>query len=171
MVEKMIKIRKATTKDIDIINSIYRNVITDLNQKKIDMLWSDIYPFCEIEHDIKDNNMYIVKSNNLQVGSFVLTNFDDPEYNEIKWNHKDNFVYLNRLVVDPQFQGQGIAKETLKLIEKNLKQTSCKTIRLTVYEHNYPAIKLYESFEFEKINKGYWQLENKKFIGYEKRIS
>ena len=162
----MIKIRKATTKDIDIINSIYRNVIKDLNQKKIDMLWGDIYPFCEIEYDIKDNNMYIVESNNIQVGSFVLTSFD-----EIKWNHKDNFIYLNRLVIDPKFQGKGIAKETLKLIEKNIKQKGYETIRLTVYEHNYPAIKLYESFEFNKINKGYWQLENKKFIGYEKRIS
>ena len=167
----MIKIRKATTKDIDIINSIYRNVIKDLNQKKIDMLWGDIYPFCEIEYDIKDNNMYIIKSNNSQVGSFVLTSFDDPDYNEIKWNYKDNFIYLNRLVVDPKFQGKGIAKETLKLIEKNLKQKGYETIRLTVYEHNYPAIKLYESFGFNKINKGYWQLENKKFIGYEKRIS
>lgn len=112
----MIKIRKATAKDIDIIKSIYKHVITDLNQKKIDMLWGDIYPFCEIEYDIKDNNMYIVESTNLQVGSFVLTSFDDPEYNEIKWNHKDKFVYLNRLVVDPKFQGKGIAKETLKMI-------------------------------------------------------
>ena len=34
----MIKIRKATEKDIDNINDIYKKVIIDLNKKKIDML-------------------------------------------------------------------------------------------------------------------------------------
>lgn len=35
----MIKIRKAKEKDIDSIKDIYKNVIIDLNKKKIDMLW------------------------------------------------------------------------------------------------------------------------------------
>lgn len=167
----MIKIRKATEKDIDNIKDIYKNVIVDLNKNKIDMLWGDVYPFCEIEYDIKDNNMYIIEFDDSIVGSFVMSDFDDPDYHEIKWKKNSNFVYLNRLVVDPQFQGKGIAKEVLKLIEKYMKKVNYETIRLTVYEHNFPAIKLYENFGFIKINKGFWQLEDKIFIGYEKEIN
>lgn len=167
----MIKIRKATENDIDNINDIYKKVIVDLNKKKIDMLWGDVYPFCEIEYDIKDNNMYIIELDDLIVGSYVLSDFDDPDYHEIKWNNNTNFVYLNRLVINPKFQGKGIAKEVLKLIEEDMKNNNYETIRLTVYEHNLPAIKLYEKFGFTRINEGFWQLEDKTFIGYEKQIN
>lgn len=167
----MIKIRKAKEKDIDSIKDIYKNVIIDLNKNKIDMLWGDIYPFCEIEYDINNNNMYIIELDNLIVGSFVMSDFDDPDYHKIKWHKNSDFIYLNRLVVDPLYQGKGIAKEVLNLIEKDMKSKKYKTIRLTVYEHNFPAIKLYEKFRFTKINIGFWQLEDKKFIGYEKIIN
>ena len=60
--------------------------------------------------------------------------------------------------------------DALELIENQMKDSEYKTIRLTVYERNYPAINLYEKFGFKKVNVGFWQLEDKKFIGYEKEI-
>ncbi len=44
-------------------------------------------------------------------------------------------------------------------------------IRLTVYNKNKSAaIGLYERLGFKKIANGYWQLEDKVFVGYEKYV-
>lgn len=167
----MIKIRLATLNDIDNINLLYNNVIKDLDRKGIDMLWGDVYPFCEVGNDINNESMYIVEFEETIIGSFVLSDFDDPDYHNIEWKINREFIYLNRLVVDPLFQGKGIAMNILGLIADQMKNSRYKVIRLTVYEGNYPAIKLYEKFGFKKINVGFWQLEDKKFIGYEKEIN
>ena len=166
----MIKVRLATLNDIKSINLLYKNVIRGLNEKKIDMLWGDVYPFCEVENDINSESIYILEFEENIIGSFVLSDFDDPDYHDIEWTNNDNFIYLNRLVVDPLFQGRGFAMDALELIENQMKDSEYKTIRLTVYERNYPAINLYEKFGFKKVNVGFWQLEDKKFIGYEKEI-
>ena len=167
----MIKIRLATLNDIKSINLLYKNVIKDLNEKKIDMLWGDVYPFCEVENDINSESMYILEFDENIIGSFVLSDFDDPDYHDIKWTNNDNFIYLNRLVVNPLFQGRGFAMDALELIENQMKDSEYKIIRLSVYEKNYPAINLYEKFGFKKVEVGFWQLEDKKFIGYEKEIN
>ena len=60
-------------------------VIKDLNRKKIDMLWGDVYPFCEVENDINNECMYIVEFEENIIGSFVLSDFDEPDYHNIEW--------------------------------------------------------------------------------------
>lgn len=165
----MINIRLATKKDINKINAIYKLVIKDLKEvKKIDMLWGDIYPFCEVEHDINSKSMYVIELNHIIIGSFVLSDYDDPDYHNIDWTKNKTFIYLNRLVINPKNQGKGYAKEVLKYIEKHAINIGYEIIRLTVYEDNIWAIKLYEKFGFKQIQNGNWQLKDKIFKGYEK---
>ena len=165
----MINIRLATKKDINKINAIYKLVIKDLKEvKKIDMLWGDIYPFCEVEHDIISKSMYVIELNHIIIGSFVLSDYDDPDYHNIDWTKNKTFIYLNRLVINPKNQGKGYAKQTLKYIEKHAINIGYEIIRLTVYEDNIWAIKLYEKFGFKQIQNGNWQLKDKIFKGYEK---
>lgn len=168
----MINIRLGVKKDIPKINELYKSVIKDLKEvKQIDMLWGDVYPFCEVEHDINSKDMYVIESKNTIIGSFVLSDFDDPDYHNIDWTKNKRFIYLNRLVINPNNQGQGYAKEALKYIEKEATNMGYEIIRLTVYEDNIWAIKLYEKFGFKKIKNGNWQLENKIFKGYEKILN
>lgn len=59
----MINIRLGVKKDIPKINELYKSVIKDLKEvKQIDMLWGDVYPFCEVEHDINSKDMYVIES-------------------------------------------------------------------------------------------------------------
>ena len=58
----------------------------------------------------------------------------------------------------------------MEYIEKYAVDNNYETIRLTVYKDNKHAIGLYEKLGFVKIEKGYWQLEDKIFVGYEKII-
>lgn len=165
-------IRLANEKDLEQLNRLFKEVITDLNEvKKIDMLWGDIYPFCEFENDISNHKMYVIEDENKIIGSFALSSYDDLDYKNIEWLSKNkNFLYLNRLVILPSEQGKGYAKQAMKFIEEYAKNNSYQVIRLTVYKDNKYAIGLYEKLGFIKVEKGYWQLEDKIFIGYEKNI-
>ena len=65
-------IRLAAKKDLAELNALFKSVVKDLNDiKKIDMLWGDVYPFCEFEYDIENNEMYVIENENRIIGSFV----------------------------------------------------------------------------------------------------
>lgn len=166
------EVRLATKKDLNKIHSLFTEVVKDLNNnKKIDMLWGEFYPFCEFESDITNNNMYVLENNNEIIGAFSLSDYNDPDYKDIKWSTQNKkFIYLNRLVVLPSEQGKGYAKKMMRFIEEYASKNKFNVIRLTVYCENIFAIGLYEKLGFKKVNEGYWQLENKIFIGYEKEI-
>lgn len=164
-------IRLAAKKDLAELNALFKSVVKDLNDiKKIDMLWGDVYPFCEFEYDIENNEMYVIENENRIIGSFVLSDYDDPEYQEIDWTTNKKFIYLNRLAILPSEQGKGFAKKSMKFIEKYGLDKGYDIIRLTVYQENKYAIGLYEKLGFTRIVKGNWQLEDKIFVGYEKNI-
>ena len=165
------KIRLATENDLNEINKLFKEVEKDLNNKKIDMLWGEFYPFCEFNADILNKNMYILEKNDEIIGSFSLNNYDVLDYKNINWASRNKkFIYLNRLVVLPSEQGKGYAKKMIQFIEEYARKNKFDVIRLTVYCENIFAIGLYEKLGFKKVNEGYWQLEDKIFIGYEKNI-
>lgn len=165
-------IRLANKNDLPQINKLFNEVIKDLNNvKKVDMLWNEFYPFMKFEDDILNQEMYVIENEDNIIGSFALSTYDDPDYKNIEWLSKDKkFLYLNRLVILPTEQGKGYAKQAMKFIEEYAKNNNYQVIRLTVYKDNKYAIGLYEKLGFIKVEKGYWQLEDKIFIGYEKNI-
>ena len=151
---------------------MFTEVIKDLKvYKKIDMLWGEVYPFCEFDTDILNNNMYVLENDNKIIGSFSLSDYDDSDYRNIKWTSENKkFFYLNRLVVLPSEQRKGYAKKMMHFIEEYARSNKFDVIRLTVYCENVCAIGLYEKLGFKKVNEGNWKLEDKVFIGYEKTI-
>ena len=58
----------------------------------------------------------------------------------------DGSAYLSGLVIEPQFQGQGIGKEVMRLTMEDLKDV--KIITLMTHPENKVAINLYLSFGF-----------------------
>ena len=125
----------------------------------------------DLDTDILNQNMYVLEDNNKIIGSFSLSDYDDPDYRNIKWTSENKkFFYLNRLVVLPSEQGKGYAKKMMQFIEEYAKSNSFDVIRLTVYCENVFAIGLYEKLGFKKVNEGNWKLEDKVFIGYEKNM-
>ena len=166
------EIRLAKKSDLGGINKLFTEVIRDLKvNKKIDMLWGEVYPFCEFDTDILNKNMYILEKDNQIIGSFSLSDYDDPNYRNIKWTSENKkFFFLNRLVTLPSEQGKGYAKKMMQFIEEYAKSNKFDVIRLTVYYENVFAIRLYEKLGFKKVNEGNWKLEDKIFIGYEKNI-
>lgn len=62
---------------------------------------------------------------------------------------KDESIWLDRFMIDENFQGKGYAKRFLRVLIDYLQQKyHCKTIYLTIHPENNVALKLYESFGF-----------------------
>ena len=166
-----LNIRLATLNDLNDINLLFRKVVDDLdNIKKINM-WNTVYPFCEFEEDIKNQGMYLIENENKIIGSFTVTEYDDPENHVINWaSNNKKWFYLNRLVILPSEQGKGYAKIAMKFIEEYAIENNYEVVRLTVYKDNKYAIGLYEKFGFVKIENSYLVIEDKVFIGFEKKV-
>lgn len=65
------------------------------------------------------------------------------------YNTNDGSIWLDRLMIDQNFQGQGYGKAALDYLLKYLKQNfSITKIYLSVHETNKQAIQLYQSFGF-----------------------
>lgn len=88
----------------------------------------------EWQNEIKNNIVYVIKKDDKVVGSV--------SYEKKSKNH----VYISGLVVDSQFQNQGIARQALVLILSELE--NIKRIDLVTHPDNHPALKLYQSLGF-----------------------
>lgn len=163
-------IELARIEDIENINILFREVVKNMHDKGI-FMWNDKYPFLTFETDILDNNLYLIKEKDEVVGSFVLSDIGNPDFNEINWNYKGKkWISLNRLAILPEKQGMGYAKRAMEYIENKVKKDGYESIRLTVYDKNEIAIMLYRKFSYIKVEEGSYYFNNMKFIGYEKNI-
>ncbi|WP_415674432.1 GNAT family N-acetyltransferase [Vagococcus fessus] len=65
------------------------------------------------------------------------------------YNIKDKSIWLDRFMIDSNFQGLGYGKASLDFIIKYLKENfNLKIIYLSVHDTNSLAIQLYETFGF-----------------------
>lgn len=62
--------------------------------------------------------------------------------------------WICRLMIDHTYQGKGYGREAIQLVVNEMKQLNgCETIYLSTEPDNEVAIKLYESFGFQKTGK------------------
>ncbi|MEK7629438.1 MAG: GNAT family N-acetyltransferase [Patescibacteria group bacterium] len=88
----------------------------------------------EWRNEIQNNTVYIIENEGKMVGS-------------ISYERKsDDHVYISGLVINPSFQNQGIARQVMNVILKELKDI--KRIDLVTHPDNSPALKLYQSLGF-----------------------
>lgn len=72
---------------------------------------------------------------------------DDRVVGDVSYGIKENGVaYISGLCIDHELRGQGIGKQTIKMILEELKDY--KRIELVTHPDNKSAIKLYFSFGF-----------------------
>ncbi len=82
---------------------------------------------------------YLIQNKDLPIGYFCI------------YPNTGN-LFLSKLYVLAKFRGQGVGKFAFDFIQKRAKESSLKTIYLTVNIHNTNAIKSYEKMGF--VNQG-----------------
>ncbi|HEX2947776.1 MAG TPA: GNAT family N-acetyltransferase [Clostridia bacterium] len=157
MTEEMI-LRIATPEDLKTVVSIYRNAIEVMNKNNIDQ-WDHLYPNEEILHnDILNNHMYLYSIDNQIAAVFVLNQDCDEEYNNGAWQYKAcSYYVIHRLCVNPVFQGKGIGRKTMLMIEKLLREKDIESIRLDAFSLNPVALGMYDKLGYKKVGEVTWR--------------
>jgi ribosomal protein S18 acetylase RimI-like enzyme len=150
--------RKATENDIEEICLMVKKAITVMNQNGIPQ-WDEIYPTKEeFLDDICGSHLYKGIIDNQIAVIYVLNKWQDEAYSFANWSYTgDDFCVLHRLCVNTNFQNQGVAKKTLAHLEKQLRNTGTKAIRLDVFTENPYALKLYEKAGYHKTGTADWR--------------
>jgi ribosomal protein S18 acetylase RimI-like enzyme len=164
-------IRKGTMDDLNKIVEMYIIARRDLQENDIHQ-WDYNDPSIQVLlKDIKAGNLYVaVKDNNI-LGSIVLDEEKEPEHKDIDWAVEDGrALYLHRLVVHLDFQGEGTGKALMEFADQYAKENGYTSIRLDAYEENEVARGLYENFGYEEMGKVYFPRRDVPFFSYEKVI-
>ena len=161
-------IRKAIISDVKVIMDIIKDAIIDMESQGI-FQWDNIYPNEDvISNDIYKENLYVYIDDNIIKGFIVLNEFQDKEYETIKWkcNTFKNLI-IRRLCINPKYKGRGIATALIKYAEVFGKYNKYESIRLDSFISNSNACKLYAKSGYDqrgivKFRKGeFWCLEKK----------
>ncbi|MFA5831973.1 MAG: GNAT family N-acetyltransferase [Bacteroidota bacterium] len=109
-------------------------------------------------YDDKDSIGFVAEVKNHIVG-----------YARMKINHEQKRCYLESLYVLPEFQGNGIGLELLKIVEQKAQQHLFQQIWLGVMEQNVPSLKWYKKLGFNFIEQSPFQMGKSSvnhFVGY-----
>jgi ribosomal protein S18 acetylase RimI-like enzyme len=147
-------IRKATLIDIDSILDIVKDCAKYMIKKGI-YQWNEFYPNSEVfKTDVFRNELYVYELDEEIVGCIVISEIIDEEYKPVTWlTDSCKNLYVHRLAVSPDKQGQGIAQQLMTFAENLGRENSYSSIRLDTFSQNERNQKFYEV-------RGYSRLEN-----------
>lgn len=163
----LIKIRKAVMEELEEIVDIYKSVIVKMNRDGIHQ-WDETYPNRDVlREDILKDDMLIGEVNG-EIASILVVNKEyDTDYNKVNWISKSSdFIIIHRLCVNPVFQGLGIGKKVMNMIEEKAIKNHIQSIRLDTFELNTYALRMYKDLGYEKVGEANWR--KGKFIILEK---
>ena len=106
---------------------------TDFESEEIVNMLND-FNFAQVEPDNHQPLKISAKINGKLVGGLVGGTY---------WS----WLYIDVLVVHPDFQGQGIGKTLLEKAEAKAKQRSCTAVHLN--SHDFQALDFYHKFGFK----------------------
>lgn len=123
--------------DLDQIDELAQKVINDMNQNHIPQ-WTLDYPrIAHFREDIIQKRLYAIKYNNKIVGVVVITKENDEPYKTIQTWKKAHSLAIHRLLVDPDYQGKGIASMFMMYAKQKAIQEGYESIKIDTHPENY----------------------------------
>ncbi|MBE0424416.1 MAG: GNAT family N-acetyltransferase [Lutibacter sp.] len=163
-------IKKASKTDLEELLSIVKSCGKKLIDQGI-FQWNEAYPKREdLLEDIELQELWKLEDKNSIIGSIVLTENEDTEYQDVKWLTKNQKnLYIHRLAVDPKFQGKGYAQKLMDFAEKYAKENGYNSIRLDTFSQNKRNQKFYEQRNYTRLESIYFPKQSAfPFYCYEK---
>lgn len=161
--------RPAGQEDIDNICELVASAIAHMREQKI-FQWDEIYPTREdFLNDLKENSLFVGLVEGEIAVTFTVNRTCDPEYDDGEWQYpEEEYRIIHRLCVNPEFQGRGVAGQTLRYIEEELRRQGIGAVRLDTFVENPPAVALYTGNGYEKRGFADWRMG--RFWLMEKRL-
>lgn len=120
--------------------------------------WNENYPSYEaFKNDIEHDQIWVLKNENNIVGSIVITEVEDEEYDGVTWlTPQGNCVYIHRLAVHPDYQGQGLAQQLMNFAENYAKESGYASVRLDTFSLNKRNNVFYQKRGYQKLGDIYF---------------
>lgn len=152
--------RKAVLSDLDEVWQMVEASIKKMISQKI-FQWDEIYP-CrfDLEEDIKlgEMNVALDSESGKIVAIYVINSSFDEAYNSASWHCPDsNFRILHRIVVNPEFQHQGIGRAVMLHLIEDLKNLGVESLRLDVFSENPYSQAMYDRLGFVRCGEAVWR--------------
>jgi GNAT superfamily N-acetyltransferase len=163
-------VRVALESDLPAVMMLVRDCIEDMKLRGIEQ-WDEIYPaHANFSADVTEGSLYAAFSTGEDlVGVFALNGFQDPEYTEVPWSFLDASVgVVHRLMVNPRFQGQGVARALMVTAERLAVELGFAVLRLDAFSSNPQALRLYRSVGYREA--GNVVFRKGRFHCFEKRL-
>lgn len=154
-------IRRAKLQEIPDILRITKACAADMASRGI-YQWNANYPSFEIiEHDLQRDELYVLRIGSGLVGLIVLSRFMDREYREVNWLTPDgDNMYIHRLAVHPNLQGNGYARQLMAFAEEMAKKAGAISLRLDTFSQNKRNQRFYEQRGYKKLGDIYFPLQS-----------
>src|SRR5690606_4776769 len=147
----------ATYSDIDSILKLTKACTVFMVHNNI-FQWNALYPNrTTFEADVLKNELFILEKNSTLIGCIVASAFMDVEYQHIKWlAPSDKNIYIHRLAIHPEFQGQGYAQQLMDFTEALALKNNCNSVRLDTFSQNQRNQKFYEQRGYKRLGSIYF---------------
>lgn len=143
-------IRKATDKDLDVIQSIILQAQVAMANLGIDQ-WQNGYPDPGVlKRDILKNRSYLLEESDSVYATFVLTYDGERNYASIAgaWITEGRYATLHRMAVHPLEKGKNMAGKILEWVESDCRAKGVHSIRVDTHADNLPMRRVIEKFGF-----------------------
>jgi ribosomal protein S18 acetylase RimI-like enzyme len=166
---KNITIQKAAPNNLDLIETIYNESIDWLNSQNIHQWQRGVYPTrSSAEEALQDNCLYCCFIDESLVATFIINEFQPPQYQTLKWKYNyDRAMVLHTLVVRPSEAGQGIGRAIVEYVIEQAQNNHYRCIRLDAFPDNRAAIHLYLTFGFEYVGKVFFDIKEPTYEWYD----
>ena len=150
-------IRKGTFKDIDRIIKITKACASFMITNQI-YQWNEHYPSkSALENDALRNELYVLEINEILIGCIVISTCMDEEYIPISWlTENENNIYIHRLAVHPNKQGNGLAQNLMSFAEQYARDNNFVSVRLDTFSQNPRNLKFYPKRGYKKTGEIYF---------------
>lgn len=142
------KIQPATKDHLPQLMHILQRVVAAMNAKG-NFQWNAMYPgIGHINADIESGSAWVYEYENNPVAYIALNEYQAPEYADVTWTQTKRPLMIHRLFVDPDFEGQGIARAFLTFTVQFAQEHTYSSIRLDAYHENTRSCALYSKSGF-----------------------
>ena len=141
-----IKIRKATTEDLDVLKTMEQGII-EVERPFDQTLALDPISYYDLEALMKDTKaLVLVATHNEDIVScgYAVEKIAKPYLNHA------TYAYLGFMFTVPEYRGHGLNGKILFSLKNWANERGLKEIRLTVYHENSAALRAYEKVGFKR---------------------
>jgi GNAT superfamily N-acetyltransferase len=166
------QVRRGRHGDVAAVMAMVRRVVP-LMIAAGNLQWDASYPNPAVfEADVEQGQLWVAEIEGEIVGAAAITTNQEPEYAEVGWDTSEQAVVVHRLVVDPAFQGQGVAKALMGQAEAEARTRGIMVLRVDTNTRNEATRTLFPKLGYALAGEiGLGFRPGLRFCCYEKRLS